>query len=386
MDLSFTPEQQAFRKQVRHWLEDHRPTVEFEPYYTERGLAQHLEWEQELIEAGWSAPGWPVEYGGRGLDAWSQLIYDEEYARLDLPERINKMGLIHGGPTVIAHGTAQQKADWVPKILDNSQIWCQGFSEPGAGSDLAALSTRGRIQGDQIILNGQKTWTSFGSIATTMFALVRTDPAAQKHRGISFVVFDLDTPGIEVRPLRQLHGHAGFAEVFFTDAAIPLANVVGPLNEGWRIAQTSLSLERGTGRGVHTRLARAVGEVARLAAVSGREADVERLGPLVAWNYAYHHGSYALTDIIESGADAYAISSIMKLRMSELLTQVREEQLALLGERAEQVPPAAAHDPLPVTLREYWHARAGEIYAGTSQIQKNIIAERGLGLPREPRP
>lgn len=386
MDLSFSPEQTAFRAQVRQWLEEHRPTVDFEPYYTERGLAQHLEWEQELIDAGWSAPGWPIEYGGLGLDLWSQLIYDEEYARLDLPERINKMGLIHGGPTVIAHGTPEQKTEWVPKILDNTQIWCQGFSEPGAGSDLAALSTRGRIEGDQIILNGQKTWTSFGSIATTMFALVRTDPDAPKHRGISFVVFDLDTPGIEVRPLRQLHGHAGFAEVFFTDTEIPLANVVGPLNEGWQVAQTSLSLERGTGRGVHTRLARAVGEVVRLAAHNGRDADLARLGSLVAWNYAYHHGSYALTDIVESGADDYATSSIMKLRMSELLTQVREEQLALMGERAEQIPAATPHDPLPVTLREYWHARAGEIYAGTSQIQKNIIAERGLGLPREPRP
>lgn len=385
VDLTFTADQEAFRLQVREWLEAHRPAHDFEPYYTERGLAQHLEWEQQLIEAGYSAPGWPVEYGGLGLDPWSELIYDEEYARLNLPERINKMGLVHGGPTVIAHGTPEQKAAWIPKILDNSQIWCQGFSEPDAGSDLAALNTRGDVDGSDLILNGQKTWTSFGVIATTMFALVRTDPEAPRHRGISFLVFDLDTPGIEVRPLRQLHGHAGFAEVFFTDARVPLANVVGPLNEGWRIAQTSLRLERGTGRGLHTRLAESLAEVTRLAKEQGDPGVLDRLGSLHAWSYAQHHATYALTDTISRDGDHGAASSIMKLRLTELQTAVREEHLALLGEVAEQVPSGAASDPLPPTLREYWHARAAEIFAGTSQIQKNIIAEQGLGLPREPR-
>lgn len=386
MDLTFTPEQNAFRLEVRSWLQDHRPTVDFEPYYTPVGLAQHKEWEAKLIDAGYSAPGWPTEFGGLGLDHWGQLIYDEEYARLNLPERINKMGLLHGGPTVMAHGTEAQKAQWLPGILQNKDIWCQGFSEPDAGSDLASLRMSGRVEGDELVLNGQKTWTSFGAIATKMFALVRTDPDARKHRGISFVVLDLATPGVEVRPLRQLHGHAGFAEVFFTDVRIPLANVVGPLNEGWRIAQTSLQLERGTGRGVHTRLAHAVRDVAYLVADRTEDtASVERLGTLAAWSYAYHHATYALTDTMSRGGDQSAASSVLKLRMSELLTSIYEEHLTLLGQAAEETPDQDATDPLPRLLREYWHARAGEIYAGTSEIQKNIIAEHKLGLPREPR-
>ncbi len=387
MELAFTAEQDEFRAEVRSWLEAHRPTVDFDPYYTPEGLAQHKEWEAQLIEAGYSAPGWPEEFGGLGLDHWGQLIYDEEYARLNLPERINKMGLLHGGPTVMAYGTDEQKAQWLPGILRNDDIWCQGFSEPDAGSDLASLRTTGRVVGDDLVLNGQKTWTSFGVIATKMFALVRTDPQARKHRGISFVVLDLDTPGVEVRPLRQLHGHAGFAEVFFTDAKIPLSNVVGPLNEGWRIAQTSLQLERGTGRGVHTRLAHAVRDVAQIVAERSEDgAAVERLGTLAAWSYAYHHATYSLTDTMARGGDQSAASSVLKLRMSELLTSIYEETLDLLGEDAEVIPDQSATEPLPRLLREYWHARAGEIYAGTSEIQKNIIAEQMLGLPREPRP
>ncbi|MEW1973839.1 acyl-CoA dehydrogenase family protein [Microbacterium profundi] len=386
MDLTFTEQQDAFRQEVRAWLEENRPVDDFEPYYTPTGLAQYKDWERSLIDAGYSAPGWPKEYGGLGLDLWGQLIYDEEYARLNLPERINKMGLLHGGPTVMAHGTEEQKAKWLPDLLDNTHIWCQGFSEPDAGSDLAALRTTGRIEGENLILNGQKTWTSFGVIATKMFALVRTDPAAAKHRGISFVVLDLDTPGVEVRPLRQLHGHAGFAEVFFTDAAVPLANVVGPLGEGWRIAQTSLQLERGTGRGVHTRLEHALNEVTHLARRDLDSASMERLGSLKAWTSAFAHASYALTDAMSRGEEKTADASVLKLRQSEIQTAIREEQLALLGGDAELISDVEPDAPLPTMLREYWHSRAGEIFAGTTQIQKNIIAEAGLGLPREPRP
>lgn len=385
MELTFTPEQHAFREEVRTWLEANQPTTSFQPYYTERGLAQHLEWEQKLFAAGFSAPAWPVEYGGLGLDLWSQLIYDEEYARLNLPERLNKMGLIHGGPTIIAHGTPEQKAEWLPKILDNRQIWCQGFSEPDAGSDLASLSTRGEIDGDDLVINGQKVWTSFGVIATTVFALVRTDQTASKHRGISFVVFDLDTPGVEVRPMRQMHGHAGFAEIFLTDVRVPLSQIIGPMNEGWEIAQTSLRLERGTGRGLHTRTAESLWQVTKAIERSPDAAAVTRLGSLAAWNYAYHHAAYALTDTMARGGNDGVESSVIKLRQSELQTAIREEYATQLGEQAEVRPASAASDPFPFMQREYWHSRASEIFAGTSEIQKNIISERGLGLPREPR-
>lgn len=387
MDLQFTAEQEAFRAEVRTWLEGNQPTHAFEPYYTERGLAQHLEWERRLFTAGYAAPGWPKEAGGLGLDLWAQLIWDEEYARLRLPERLNKMGLIHGGPTVLVHGTEEQKRAWIPGILDCSDIWCQGFSEPDAGSDLAALRTTGRIDGDEIVINGQKTWTSYGAVATRMFALVRTDPEAPKHRGISFVVLDLDTPGVEVRPMTQLHGHAGFAEVFFTDARVPLANVVGELNDGWRVAQTSLKLERGTGRGQHTRLTQSfralAEEVGRRYVDAGR---LERLGSLSAWTFAHEQATYALTDTIARGADDGVDSSLLKVRWSEIQTAIHEEHLAVLGPDAEIVAEPDPSGALPPLLRNYWHGRAGEIFAGSTEIQKNIISERGLGLPREPRP
>jgi alkylation response protein AidB-like acyl-CoA dehydrogenase len=387
MDLSFTTEQDRFRAEVGAWLESNRPTHPFQPYYTEQGFAEHLEWEQRLFKAGYAAPGWPAEAGGLGLDLWAQLIYDEEYARLRLPERLNKMGLIHGGPTVLVHGTDQQKRDWLPGILDCSEIWCQGFSEPDAGSDLAALRTTGLIDGDELVINGQKTWTSYGVVATKMFALVRTDPEAPKHRGISFVVFDLDTPGVEVRPMQQLHGHSGFAEVFFTDARVPLANVVGDLHDGWRVAQTSLRLERGTGRGEHTRLGQAFAELAEAVAQHGAEhGALERLGSLRAWTFAYEQATYALTDTIARGADDGVDSSILKLRWSETQTAIREEHLATLGPEAEIVAEPNPSGALPPLLRAYWHSRAGEIFAGSTEIQKNIISERGLGLPREPKP
>lgn len=386
MDLDFTPEQQQFREQLRAWFDTNAPTERFAPAYTPEGFAQHLEWDRTLYEAGYSAPGWPVEYGGMGADAWGQLIFDEEYARRDLPERLNKMGLLHGGPTVLAHGSEEQKRAWLPGILDASQIWCQGFSEPDAGSDLAALRTSARIEGDHLIINGQKTWTSNGPIATRIFALVRTDPDAPPHRGITFVVFDLDTPGVEVRPMQQLHGQSGFAEVFLTDVAVPLANVVGELNDGWRIAGTSLRLERGTGRGTQTRLINALHALGRAVEADGaRAADLQEFGSLRAWTFAYQQSTYALTDLLERGGDDGVASSVNKLAWSEVQTAIYERHLEILGPEGELTPDLGPTGEFMGMRRNYWHARAAEIYAGTNEIQRNIIAERGFGLPREPR-
>ena len=268
MDLTFTPEQVRFREEFGQWLDEHQPG-RLDPPASEAGLRQHREWEALLFAAGYAAPGWPVRFGGRGMDLWSELVYDEEYVRRGLPERLNKMALIHGARTVMAHGTERQQQDWLPGILDCSDIWCQGFSEPEAGSDLAGLRTAGRVGDDEIVINGQKTWTSNGMIATRMYALVRTDPGAPKHGGLSFLVFDLDLDGIDVRPLRQLHGHAGFAEVFFNDVHVPRSSVVGRLNDGWRVAQTALRLERGAARGTHTRLAASLHRLAEAISQAG---------------------------------------------------------------------------------------------------------------------
>ncbi|MGH1561409.1 acyl-CoA dehydrogenase family protein [Mumia sp. DW29H23] len=388
MDLRFTAEQDAFRRELQAWFEANRPTAPLDPPYSETGLAQHMEWERRLHAAGYAAPGWPAEVGGLGADAWHQMIYDEEYARFELPERLNKMGLVHGGPTVLAHGTEEQQRRWLPDLLSCERIWCQGFSEPEAGSDLANLRTTARVEGDTLVVNGQKTWTSQGTIAHTMFALVRTDPEAPKHRGLSFVILDLDSPGVEVRPLVQLHGNAGFAEVFFTDVEVPLENVVGPLNDGWRVAQTSLQLERGTGRGTHTRLRMAVEhlteDVRKLAADDA--GALQRLGALRAWTYAYEQATFASTDRIAREVPDDSFSSIIKLRWAEIQTAIHEENLAVLGPAAEIPDWIGDEGELRGMRRTYWHGRAGEIYAGSTEIQRNIVAERLLGLPREPRP
>lgn len=383
LDLNFTPEQERFRQEFGEWLDRNRPG-RLDPPTTAGGLRQHLDWEARLYAAGYAAPGWPERFGGRGMDLWGELVYDEEYERRRLPERLNKMALIHGARTVMEHGTEEQQQAWLPGILDCSDIWCQGFSEPDAGSDLASLRTTGRVLGDHIVLDGQKTWTSNGAIATRMYALVRTAPDAPKHAGISFIVFDLDLPGVEIRPMRQLHGHAGFAEVFFTGARVPLTSVVGGLNNGWKVAQTALRLERGAARGTHTRLVAGVHAMAQTVAEVGADrALTERLGSLRAWAYAYVQATYALTDEVSRGRDDGVQASINKLRVSEIQTAVHELHLEALGADAEVVDELGPDGELYGLRRDYWHSRAGEIFAGTSEIQKNIIAERGLGLPRE---
>jgi alkylation response protein AidB-like acyl-CoA dehydrogenase len=383
VDLSFSPEHERFRGEFGAWLDEHHPGP-LDPPTTPRGLRQHLAWETSLNAAGYAAPGWPERFGGRGMDLWGELVYDEEYVRRQLPERLNKMALIHGARTVMAHGTETQQKEWLPGILDCSDIWCQGFSEPEAGSDLAGLQTTGRIAGDEIIINGQKTWTSNGAIATRMYALVRTDPNAPKHAGISFLVFDLDRDGVEIRPMRQLHRHAGFAEVFFTDVRVPLWSVVGPLNGGWLVAQTALRLERGAARGTHTRLVASLHDLAEAIKRAGGDRGLtERLGVLRAWTFAYVQATYALTDQVSRGRDDGVTASMNKLRLSEIQTAIHELHLEVLGADAEITDRLGPDGELLGMRRDYWHSRAGEIYAGTSEIQKNIIAERGLGLPRE---
>jgi alkylation response protein AidB-like acyl-CoA dehydrogenase len=383
MDLTFSPEQDRFRAEFGAWLDAHHPG-RLAPATTPDGLKQHLAWEATLHAAGYAAPGWPERFGGRGMDLWGELVYDEEYMRRRLPERLNKMALIHGARTVMEHGSEDQQQTWLPGILDCSDIWCQGFSEPEAGSDLASLRTTGRIERDEIVINGQKTWTSNGAIATRMYALVRTDPTAPKHAGISFLVFDLARPGVEIRPMRQLHGHAGFAEVFFSDVRVPTSSVVGGLNNGWRVAQTALRLERGSARGTHTRLVASLHALADAIERSGADRGLtERFGRLRAWAYAYVRATYALTDEVARGADDGVAASMNKLRLSEIQTALHELHLEVLGPEAEVADELGPDGELIGLRRDYWHSRAGEIYAGTSEVQKNIIAERGLGLPRE---
>lgn len=378
-----TAEQQAFRTELRDWLKDNLPSEPFAPLYVPEGLEQHRAWERTLHQAGYAAVAWPVEFGGRGADVWQQLIFDEEYIAVHGPVRLNRMALNLAGPTIMAHGTSEQQERWLPGMLRCDDVWCQGFSEPDAGSDLASLRTRAVVDGDELVINGQKTWTSVGPVADRIFALVRTDPSAPKHRGISFVVFDMDTPGVEVRPLVQLHGERGFAEVFFNDVRVPLDGIVGDINDGWRVAMTTLGVERGTGGGHHALLNRDLDLLERFIRARGAHAGMlERLGVLKAWVYAYQETTY---DVVAAASEGRAApdSTVMKLCSSEIDAAVHETMLTVLGEDAELVPDCGPFGEFRGWRRDYWHSRASKIYAGTNQIQKNIIAERTLGLPKE---
>jgi alkylation response protein AidB-like acyl-CoA dehydrogenase len=384
MDALFTDSLNGFRFTVRDWLRQNQPAEPFGPLDAPDGLAGRLAWERLLYDNGYAAVSWPVQYGGRGLGPWEELVFDEEYAELGLPKRLNHVGLSLAGPTFMAHGTQEQTDRWLPGILTCEDIWCQGFSEPGAGSDLAGLRTRGEVDGDDVVINGQKIWTTNGIVANKMIALVRTGNGAKKHQGITFIVVDLDVPGVDVRPLVQLHRESGFAEVFFDDVRVPLRNVIGDVDEGWRVAMTTLSVERGLSHGDHARARLSLDAVLRLAGAAARsDATRERLGTLRARYYAYLQMTYRITGMLALGQDLGAAGNISKLIWSELQTAIGEERLQLLGEESEVLPDGDLDDPFPPAAREYWHARASQIFAGTNQIQKNIIAERALGLPKQ---
>src|SRR5215813_315843 len=250
MDLSFTPEQEALR--LRHWLAENLPagwgTEAFAGFASEDEETAFLRgWQARLHRAGWCGLSWPREYGGAGATSIEQAIYDEETARAQAPELINKVGVNNVGPTLMRHGTEEQKRRFLPTILSAEELWCQLFSEPGAGSDLAAIRTRAELSGDDFLVTGQKVWTSYAQFSRWAILLARTDPSLPKHRGLTYLILDMESPGITIRPLRQITGSTEFSEVFFDAVPVPRAHVVGEVNQGWEIAMTTLAHERGTG-------------------------------------------------------------------------------------------------------------------------------------------
>src|SRR6266581_4630816 len=249
MDLNITPNEQQFRDEFRAWLTTNTPP-EWAGDTNAEDRADYLkylrDWQRKLYEGGWAGISWPQQYGGRGAALMEQAIFQEELARANAPPLIGTIGLSLVGPTIIAMGTQEQKERYLAKILSGEEIWCQGFSEPNAGSDLASLRTRAELKGDEFIVNGQKVWTTLGHISDMCMLLVRTDPDAPKHRGLSYLLVEMRTPGITVKPLRQMTGEAEFNEMFFEDVRVPRKNLLGPLNEGWRVATTTLMNERGT--------------------------------------------------------------------------------------------------------------------------------------------
>ena len=389
MDLTPTPQQQAFREEVRAWLEANVPSERLAPSTTEEGFAAHRAWEKRLYEAGYAAIAWPKAYGGRDADLPTTAIFQEEYARAGAPQRINVLGLGLAGPTLIVYGTDEQKSRWLPGILSADDIWCQGFSEPEAGSDLANVKTSAVLEGDTYVVNGQKIWTSSGRFADWMFALVRTDrDAGSKHQGLTYLMLDMHSPGIDVRPIVQINGDAGFAEVFFTDVRVPAENVVGEVGDGWRVAMTTLGFERGTGLGTHVRFSKDLRKLVDLVQAAGVADDpivMDEVTKLWVETEVYRHNMYRTLTRLAGGKQIGPEASVNKLFWSEMEHRIFDAGMRAMGPLAELTPDAEAAVDHDHWLKQYWYSRAALIYAGTSEIQKNIISERVLGLPKEPK-
>jgi len=387
VDLDLTPQQQAFRDEVRAWLGDNVPQ---HPRPRDGRAAREfdLAWQARQHEAGWAGISWPTEFGGRGLSTIQQLIWYEEYARADAPDDVNCcfVGLNHGGPTLMAHGSEQQKAHHLPRILRGEAVWCQGFSEPDAGSDLASLRTAGVIDGDELVVTGQKIWSSYADVADHQELLVRTEPGSERHRGLTWVILDMDTPGVEVRPIRNMAGDLEFCEVFYDAVRIPLGDVVGEPGQGWTVAMSTLSFERGTAfAATQVRLARHVDALVDLArqtpGVDGRpaiedRAIAERLAMAQAEVTALGAMTAAGVSRVERTGVPGAQGSMVRVMHSELSQRVHALAMDVLGPRG-----LALDAPAGWTHR-YLYEFAATIGGGTSQIQREIIAERVLGLPR----
>ncbi len=395
MDFEFSPEQDAFRAEVRKWIAGNLPPELCVDDASDERIAPNRKifdkrraWQAKLNQVGYAGFSWPKEYGGRAASLIEQFIWDEEYSSARAPILPGYFGVGLCGPTLMQWGTEAQKKRFLPRILSADDIWCQGYSEPGAGSDLAGLSTRAIDKGDNFELNGQKVWTSGAQYADWMFLLARTDADAPKHRGISYLLLDMKSPGVSVRPLITMNGHAHFNEVFFDNVHVPKENLVGEINEGWKVAMTTLSFERSfAGGGGHGSQITRLAQLARMVTISGK----------LAWEQNWVRQQIAQF-AIENEAQKYARlrsftrqlkglppgpeGSMLKLFGSELGVRIARFSTELLGgygligETTGTVPDA------PRWLNRVLSSRQYTIAGGTSEIQRNIIGERTLGLPK----
>jgi alkylation response protein AidB-like acyl-CoA dehydrogenase len=385
MDLTFSAEEESFRAELRAWLAAHVPAEQPEFATLADEVRYLVDWQRRLAGGGWVGVHWPREYGGRGATTAENYLLQEELARAQAPEIIGRIGVNLVGPTLIHYGSETQKRRYLSKILSAEELWCQLFSEPNAGSDLAALRCRAERDGDDFVVTGQKVWTSYAQFADWGILLARTDPTAPKAKGISFLIVDMHSPGIAIRPLRQMTGSDEFNEVFLEDVRVPAENLVGTLHQGWSIAQTTLSHERGTSPRqlvVHRILLR---ELLALARATGADAD-----PIVRQQLAQVfievemtklYNWRTLTQLRRYGKPGPE-SSLVKLFWSEMSQRLHDTAMQVLGVSGQYwsgEPRAIARGRW---LRSYLYYRAATIFAGTSEVQRNIIAQRVLGLPR----
>lgn len=383
MQLTYTPSQETFRTEVRAWMEAHVPDPPLVTLECREGYDQHVEWERTLASGNWGMVTWPEAYGGRGLDLVEWLIFEEEYYRAGAPNRVNQNGIFLLGPTIMEFGTDAQKARFLPPMARGETIWAQAWSEPGAGSDMAAIQSKAIRDGDHYVISGQKTWSSRAAFADWGFGIFRTDPAGKRHEGLTFILFDLDSPGITRRPIRQLHGETGFAELFFDEVRVPVENRLAGEGEGWNVAMATAGFERGLmlrspGRFQATaaRLVELYRQHSERASPALRETVVQAWGAAQA--YAYN--TYAVAAKIMAGGRIGAEASVNKIFWSELDRDMHRAAMQLLGATAELK--RFADGGVNQWLEGYIFSLSGPLYAGSNEVQRNITAERLLGLPR----
>jgi len=381
VDLRESDGEQEFRAEARTWLESNRPQLPLPSGDTAEGFGVHRAWERRLFEGGWAVPSWPRAYGGRDASLWQWLAFEEEYYRAGLPQRVAQNGIFLLAPTLFAFGTPEQQDRLLPRMAAVEDLWCQGWSEPDAGSDLAGIRSRA-VRDDAAggwRLHGQKTWTTRGAFCTHLFGLFRTDPDAGRHAGMTYLLLALDAPGVTVRPVDKLDGDAGFAEVFLDGALVPDADVLGGVGAGWEVAMATTGSERGLSLRSPGRFLAVADRL--LALYRDREAagaveDPALRGEVAdAWMaaQAYAHATAATVTGLAGGGAVGAASSLSKVFWSELDIALHTTALRLLGPDADLEGPWS---------RGHQFSLAGPIYAGTNEVQRNVIAERLLGLPR----
>lgn len=396
MDLNWSDQEETFRTEVREWLDANVPDGPLPSGDTHEGFALHLEWERKLFDARYAVVSWPEAYGGRDASLWEWLIFEEEYYRAGAPQRVTQNGIFLLAPTIFEFGTQDQQDYYLPRMSAAIDLWCQGWSEPNAGSDLAGVRSKARRDDEAggWVLNGQKTWTTRGAFSNFLFGLFRTDPESERHRGLSYFMVPLDTPGVTVRGFGRLDGDEGFAEVFFDDAFIPdnvvgsdghttpesmaRGGILGDVDQGWGVAMATTSSERGLTLRSPGRFRATAQRLLDLAGEHRGAGLTEEMADAVtdAWIDAEAYALYTLRDVsgIVEGRSPGARSSYNKVFWSELDVRLHEAALDILGPVAEIDGP---------WIKGYQFSLSGPIYAGTNEIQRNIIAERVLGLPRK---
>ncbi|MHB2027908.1 MAG: acyl-CoA dehydrogenase family protein [Acidimicrobiales bacterium] len=406
MDLNYPEEAQAFRNEIRAWLEKNLPDGWFEPDFTMTSDEQQRfneSWTAKLFEGGWICAGWPVEYGGKGLSMMDQVVLNEEFARAGAPMRADFFGDTLVGPTILQWGTDEQKQEFIPGILGGTIAWCQGFSEPDSGSDLASLKTSAVLDGDEWVINGQKVWTTQAQHADYVFLLTRTDPDAPQHAGISYLLVPMHQDGVEVRPITQVDGSAEFNEVFFTNARCPKNNVVGGVNNGWKVAMTTLGFERGSSSTTgYRRFLKEWELVVREAKrMEKTESPLVRDALIKSWSKVKImeiNGYRTLTDALYGTHNAALLGACNKMFWSEAHRASTNLAIDILGMEGQiltgkgpsessmnRLRRGRADYPVSELQAAFFFARSETIWGGTAEIQRNIIGERALGLPKEPR-